>query len=305
MFRFLALPAALLATACSTVTVTQQSNAVGGGRPALAANVASRPAAPGATPQAAPSARPVPPNGRPAPVRASDASLGGSVPEVNLSYTGSVELLGRRIPLPAGEWTVVARDFSTDKVDPPSVDIAFVRSEGHRITGLLSIYGTPLGRPAPAGFKVNTACTASDVILNEVAAESPGGVQDCLNVRWLRPVIYHDIRSSAFVHNIAAALDARDIGLPAVMVGAEAYEADRGHELRFAAFFNPDAAGITPDLSVQRGQSGWAPYNLPKDPQKAAYVERVRNWGEAWRPALRQLLSSRTVTASAEMQATP
>ncbi len=305
MFRSPALLAALLVSACTDVNVTQQSNALGGGGPALAANVAAHPTASAFAPQGVGPAGSNRVGVGSQLVRASDASLGGAVPEMNRTYSGSVVMLGRTIPLPAGAWTVVARGISAATVDPPSLDIAFIRSSGDALTGLLAIYGTPLGRPASAGFKVNATCAPAEVITADIAAENPGGDQDCLTVRFFRPVTYRDIRANPLVHAIIAQLDARNISAPPVMVGAEVFEADRAHELRMSGYFNPDAAGIAPDLSVQRAQSAWAPYNLPKDPQKVAYVERIKAWGESWRLGLRQLLEERSVPPSADMERTP
>ena len=212
------------------------------------------------------------------------------VPQQNENYRGTVPLLGRSIHLPEGEWTVLASQaFSVGNLGVVAVSIALVRHDGPQLRGIVEIATNT--RAASRGIPLSNVCVTSDVLWNDVREAVPFGRQDCSAIGFQRPVLWRENQKS-FNHQIAQALDALNVQTPNVLVSLAVHETKGGWFIGETWHQNPDAAGITPDLSTQRAQSAWAAFNLAKDPAKAAFVDRLKSEAPAIRTNLRTLLEA-------------
>ena len=243
----------------------------------------------------------------------SDAEMGGRVPKIGHHYRGSVPYLGRDLPLPDGDWILLVREVvyarpqpdPTKPVQPPRDHIALVRRDNGVLTGLIEAFGNPDGKPSPIGWPLDAICGSDTVIRSDVRKADPRGDQDCMAVNFINTTRFRDAGAPRFLRSLAVGLDGLNLLPPAIMVGVVIAEADPTHLLTVSVFLNPDAAGITPDHAVQRARSDWASFNLPHDPAKLAYVEKLEAWGRRWRDVMRQQLSNDRVPVPADAAVTP
>ena len=222
-----------------------------------------------------------------------DADPVGELPGLQQTFQDTVPFLNRSFPLPPGEWTSIIR--AADPAKPPSPAfsrLVLLRHDGPVLTGLLFLYGNRKDQPSPVGFKIVPTCDRSDVTLSTVRAAQLMGRQDCLTVAWDRTRPWATM-TNTLVGQIATTLDAEGVTPPPVLVTADVVVADTQYVLQAIAYFNPDRAGVPPDLATLRSQSGWAAINVGRDPAKLAYAERVRAWAETYRTALLQLLNEK------------
>lgn len=216
------------------------------------------------------------------------------LPGLQQTFEGTVPFLGRAFPLPPGTWKTIIRGG-----DPPAAppNVAFsrlmlLRHEGPALTGILFLYGNRRAQPSRNGFKILATCEKSDVTLSTVHQAELMGRQDCVTVAWERTRAWAAAPNTLF-NQLALTLDAEGVTPPAVLVTADVTLADSQYAIEAVAFFNPDRAGVPPDLATLRSQSGWAAINLGRDPAKRAYAERVRAWAEAYRAVLLGMLDEK------------
>jgi hypothetical protein len=206
-------------------------------------------------------------------------------PQPNDTYTGSVPFLGRTVRLPEGTWTVlVTQGLSLRKVGLVVASMALIRHDGPSLRGIIQISGNT--RPFPR-MPVNAACTSSDVLWNDVREAIPNGRQDCSAIAFQRPVLWREQQTS-FGYLIEKNLDALGIQTPNIMVMLFVHEASASWFVSETLFANPDLEGITPDLSTQRSQSAWTAFNLPRDPRKQQFIDKLKVQAASLRGALRQ-----------------
>jgi hypothetical protein len=289
-----------------TASPTQQTNsaALAAGSPALVgqAALASRGPAPVVRPAGS---LPVFSRANP-PGWPSDAVLGGPEPQMNTPYRGTMPFLGHTIPLPDGDWTVISRNaVETRDRTPVSVRIVLERNDGPVLTGLMVLGGNPASHPFPHGLPVSPICTGSDVILADAGQADPGGDLNCATVDFHRSTFLRDATSPMFVRVAGNGLDQRNISPPPTLVGTAFIVATRTHSLVGDVFFNPDRAGIAPDVATQRAMSGWTAFNIAKDPAKQAFAQKVLDWSRGWRAALKLALAGKSPRLPPDVATTP
>ena len=211
------------------------------------------------------------------------------IPQRNETFSGTMLFLGRTILLPEGSWTVLNADAVGSRAGLVAAFVSLVRHDGPLLHGLLDIGANV--RPSSSGFALNPICTSSDVLWNDVRAAVPYGRQDCAGISFLRPALWRENAKSLNYQQIQA-LDALGVQTPNIMVALSVNETNAGWFMSETLYLNPDAEGITPDLSTQRAQSTWAAFNLPKDPQKQQFVDRLKAKADPIRANLRHLLDT-------------
>jgi hypothetical protein len=65
----------------------------------------------------------------------------GALPALGSIQSSAVPMLGKAIPLPSGDWRVVATQKSTFDGYPPGASVTLVRASGGALTGALQIAG--------------------------------------------------------------------------------------------------------------------------------------------------------------------
>jgi hypothetical protein len=211
-------------------------------------------------------------------------------PNINQSFTGSVPIFGRNIPLPPGSWTVIAaRSNGAHEVGVTWSGIALMQRDAAGLRGVIEIGGAvhPLTNGRPTSF----ACASSDVLWNDIRQAVPHGPQDCALIIFERPNLWRQ-GNNGLDYQIINQLDALGIQPPNIFISAGIYEANTTSDLAFWLCLNPDLEGIAPDMSTQRAQSAWTAFNYAHDPAKLRFIDKVKAELEPLRAALRKQLEA-------------
>ena len=227
----------------------------------------------------------------------------GTLPNMNQTYRGEIPFLDRDTPLPEGEWTVISTYRSLYRDGPPTGGVALLRHQGNLLTGLIRMDGNKV--PRETALPVSRVCTATGVIWTDMRAAEPGGAQDCVLINFDRTAVWRDIDAPPAFRAIVQSLDDYSVTPPPVMVSAVVFVANARYSLFAELLVNPDLAGIAPDLTTHRSQSDWASFNLSRDPQKQAYVDRLKAWTAGWRNVLKTVIDGGQSTAPPNVAATP
>jgi hypothetical protein len=207
------------------------------------------------------------------------------IPAISQSFSGSMPVFGRNVPLPPGSWTVIAnRAMSVRNAGTVAATIGLAQAEGGRLKAMYDV--TLNARALPTGMPLGPACVLSDVLWSNVVTAVPNGPQDCAAVVFLRPVLW---RENAQVPQFQSMHGLDQLGLvaPNIMVGLTIQERSRAWIMDALLMENPDLSGITPDMSTQRAQSAWTAYNYQSDPAKVRFVDHLKAESQALQLRLR------------------
>ncbi len=201
-----------------------------------------------------------------------------------LSVTGNVVAQGRSVPLPPGQWIVVAHFPAPGPGGMESLFLAQVRRD--RLSrAVLVEAGTPAGESA-RGFPRSAQCTRAGLLYAKTISNEELGRQDCWTVD-------HDVATGSerdvrpIVRAAVAELERRGVKYPPVLLSAFFRLADRQSFLHAVYAFNPETDGITSRPAPWEA-SEWNRNHIHQYPDKIAYVEKLRAWAEAWHPAVRE-----------------
>jgi hypothetical protein len=208
------------------------------------------------------------------------------IPAVSQSFTGSMPVFGRNVPLPPGSWTVIAnRTMSVRNAGTVAATIGLAQAEGGRLKAVYDV--TVNARAMPTGMPLGPACVMSDVLWSNVVTAVPNGSQDCAAVVFLRPALWRENPQQSGFQNMRG-LDQLGLVAPNIMVGLTIQERSRAWIMDALLMENPDLSGITPDMSTQRAQSAWTAYNYQSDPAKVRFVDHLKAEAQALRLRLRE-----------------
>jgi hypothetical protein len=211
-------------------------------------------------------------------------------PHINQSFTGSVPIFGRNIPLPPGSWTVIAaRSVGAHAIGILWGGVALVQRDAAGLRAVIEIGGAvhPLTNGRPIGF----TCGSSDVLWNDIHQSVPHGPQDCALIMFERPAFWRE-QNYGIENQIINQLDALNIQPPNIFISAGIYEANVNTDLAVWLYLNPDLEGIAPDMSTQRAQSAWTAFNYAHDPAKVRFIDKVKAELEPLREALRKQIET-------------
>jgi len=207
-------------------------------------------------------------------------------PQINQSFTGTVPLFGRTMPLPPGTWTVIAaRSIGARATGTLGGSIALAQRDAAGLRAVLEIGSSvhTLTNGRPLAF----ACTSSDVLWNDIRQAVPHGPQDCASIIFERPAFWRE-KNDSIEYQIINQLDALSIQPPNIFISAGIYEGNTNADVAIWLYLNPDLEGITPDMSTQRAQSAWTAFNYAHDPAKLRFIDKAKAELEPLRAALRK-----------------
>lgn len=201
-------------------------------------------------------------------------------------FRGAVDVYGRQFPLPPGLWTVSdSRALAHEHAGPMTGELILSQSENGVLRGLVSV-GTNANAYSPE-TKLNTVCTASDVLLNDMKPGSDLAHQDCMALNYYRLVLARQTPAAPLGATLQL-LDQLGVQTPNMVVGFMLFESSATGRLHEEWLMNPDLDGVRPDAATLRAQSAWAPYNYAKDPAKITYLARLRANAATVRDLLRR-----------------
>lgn len=200
--------------------------------------------------------------------------------EAGQTVTGSVQLGGVDLPLPAGEWT--AYYMVQDEAGKfPLYKLGLVLIEGKAVKQ--AAYFRVSHSKTGAGFKPFDQCTLPHYFYSETVLNQIAGPQDCWHVHaeTLAPDIESDRQKA-----ITAFARSRGLFLPLVTIGPRYHRANQRLLVQASYGWTPDLIIKAPkDIKAWRFQD-WTADEVAKEPRKKVVMSKFKRWGEEWRPEM-------------------
>ena len=200
------------------------------------------------------------------------------------TVTGNVVARGRSVPLPPGQWIILAHVPAHGPGGVESLFLVQVRRD--KLSRAVLVEAGAQAGDSTAGFPRSAQCARAGLLYVKTISNEEFGRQDC----W---TIDHDASTgserdgSPIVRAAIAELEQRGVKYPPVLLSAFFRLADRQSFLNAVYEFNPDTDGIT-SKPAPWDESEWNRNHIHQSPDKIAYVEKLRAWAEAWHPAVRE-----------------
>jgi hypothetical protein len=227
------------------------------------------------------------PQTTPAPPNVSVAPHAGASPDpvtlMGKTVTGRVVAQGKSVPLPPGQWIVVAHVPAQNTGGPESLVLAQTRRD--KLRRAVLVQASPQADQSATGFRRSRQCARTALLYAKTISNDEYGRQDC----W---TIDHNLSTQSqgeappIIRAAIGELELRGVKYPPVLLSAFFRLADRQSFLQAVYYFNPEMDGITTKPALWE-ESDWNRNSIHQYPEKIAYVEKLRAWAEAWHPAVR------------------
>jgi hypothetical protein len=203
------------------------------------------------------------------------------------TFQSTLLVSGFQVPLPPGEWAILAKGTLTGNVHPENKgNIYFL---GHIVRKRLvgAIWVQAMHSPG-FGFEHNQNCTNPD---NLYVLDQSVGVehQACM---WIRSFFSADMQQwadkTAHLDQLARAagrdLAAKGVTYPQELVTVGFQRAEKWGEITAGYLFSPEKDGISSSIAPSYRDSEWYKANLQRYPEKLAYVTRLQQWAMSFSP---------------------
>lgn len=216
-----------------------------------------------------------------------------TLPRQGDTVGGQLVLPRIRLPLPAGEWTVIGRQTYYNDIYRVNADLLLIRTAlnefGKReISELLSI-STNL-EPGAGGFE--NICRdefTARFLIRDIESERILR-QDCWGIEHMEMSFSEaQLRENRDLAEARDYLRANGILVPINMVFAKHRLSDATNYLTVWHFHNPDLAGIAQTRHADYERSDWHKDNIGGFPDKQAYAQRLAREAERWQDELRRV----------------
>lgn len=197
------------------------------------------------------------------------------------------DLLGRRVPLPPGEFEAISSiDFTLGQVKAAAVALGQIKNK--KLQAMAFVIASAKEDKMGVGTRADVMCARTDVFDKTVVSNEDFGPEDCLVISHTDPQDFRNPRASVPLRLFAAALDKRGIPLPPALATAYFSIADRDGFLKVVYSFNPETRRIESHPAASWAESDWHKNFIARDPKKVAYMKSLRTWASAWWPYVRQ-----------------
>lgn len=208
--------------------------------------------------------------------------------EVGASIDSGADIGGVRLPLPDGGWTVFYAD-ETPEGSFPVTRLGLLRIAGKSVKQIA--YVRVIRNARRGGFKPFEQCALPHYFFSETVTNQTGGAQDCWHVRTETLAADTPSPRQAALTSYAKA---NGLFLPLTMIGSRFHMASRTVALRISYGWTPDLILKAPkDKKVWRFQD-WTADAVATDPRKTAVMEKMKQWGSAWRPRVSDAFNGKT-----------
>lgn len=183
------------------------------------------------------------------------------------------------IPLPPGDWEVAGVYTERNNVGTPILDAILIQRQGDQLAKVVRLRTpTAIGRGL-YGYVISNECGRADV--HYMKADSVGvATQDCRLVNHWRMSQSGNIPRAWRAFEIYS--DKSGIRRPLAMIGSVYRLGDNRTFLDASYMLNPEVDGFAPPKQSDWSSSDWHRSNVPQDPKKVAYVNRLIAWTDEW-----------------------
>ena len=205
-------------------------------------------------------------------------------------YSGVMRVDGYEVPLPAGEWLLLSN--LRFKLPTATGEQLFLgRVQNHRLMGAMQITAARSNDVPGAGFAKVPGCADHIENANHVVNE---GVEDhgheacwVMDHMFMSPLEAWADRSKKIPQLLRAAagdLAAKGITYPQDMISLRLTRAEIWGLLEVRYIFNPEEDRIQSATTATYADSDWQPGTVDRYPEKMAYLEKLRQWGDVFWP---------------------
>ena len=182
-----------------------------------------------------------------------------------------------QIPLPAGEWTLSGLyESRTDNNDILILSAYLVRIENGVVSGVVRFRVS--ADLAPNGWRSSSFCDRENMHTIEKKSNYESDV-DCWG-------IHHSLLSKRKYPPKNQTIDyivGRGLRVPLTLMTVRFQRATEDKYFRVSYQFNPEFVGFPPPERVKWSINDWHRDRIHADPEKVAYVNRLKVWGREWK----------------------
>jgi len=204
------------------------------------------------------------------------------------AYSGTARINGYDVLLPKGEWIQLAN--STIKLEGATGEMFFLgQVRNKRLVGALRIFAMRSKSLPGDGFPEAKSCTEVNPYRIAVTIDEPlvpRGHQACWTIR----NIYSEgfsrwgdraARMSVLDRAAAGDMAAKGVTYPQDMVSLTFTRSESWGALEVGYLFSPEAEGFHSTTVLSVSDSDWTAQNLAHEPDKTAYIAKLKGWGDA------------------------
>jgi serine/threonine protein kinase len=212
--------------------------------------------------------------------------------QIGATYQRSFQAYGYDVPLPPGEWVLLsgAQIIPNLRFGNTGHDYVLARIERQRVVEGMRIQAL---RSAPApdlGFAKNPFCEDPNNLYAQIEALSADAHQSCWRVYDLFTGGWLDLASDQDAVHAAGVRRLLETGVsfPQDLLTVAFFRAETWGALLVSYSFSPEHQGIASHTANSARESDWYIGNLNRYPEKADYVAKLRDWGNASWPKFKQ-----------------
>jgi len=198
------------------------------------------------------------------------------------TYHDSLLVNGFKLPLPPGNWVMLANSSIHVTKDPSNTGMNYFlgRIERKRLVGAVIIYAMKSPGSGFAGFN---RCDTGNIYTAKEEI-TPFDHQACWNIHtYFTPPWQQWADKTISINGIerAAAGDmaAKGVTYPQDMISVQLFRSEKWGLLEASYVYNPESEGITSNVAPTFRDADWFGSNLQHYPEKIAYVNKLKDWG--------------------------
>jgi hypothetical protein len=224
---------------------------------------------------------------------ASNGAAGINAALMGRTYQHELLMDGFKVPLPPGDWVVLASSSVKVIKHPENTGMNYFlgQIEHTQLVGAMIVIALRSAQPE-SGFEEWQRCSNPQNIYTSKEDMAPFGHQACWIMHTMfTPPLQQWADNAIKIGNLerAAAGDmaAKGISYPQDLVAVHFFRAETWGLLEATYLFSPEHEHITSNVVPTLRDSDWFGANLQKYPEKVAYIDKLRQWGDAHWPAFK------------------
>jgi hypothetical protein len=216
---------------------------------------------------------------------------------------GALQIGSRSFALPPGDWTVVAVSegpVTMDGVDKRGtfsrVHVVQLDPGNHFVAAIL--YQTTTSSIGGVDSWTAEPCKRTDTLFRDTL-DGNFKFPACLLVNHVTNFSNSQSWRSASDAKVYAWLSNRKVELPYAVVSSQYTKYGPGDFVSALVWLNPEVAGLDPTPRSSWRDSPWQRDLLGKDPQRVAYIDKVKAWDSVFVASVREsFMGSRTASVA-------
>lgn len=207
------------------------------------------------------------------------------------TYSTTARINGFDVALPKGDWITLAN--SSANLPSASGEVFFLgQVRNKRLVGALRIFAIRSKSLPGEGFEEVKSCSETNpyriaATIDEPLA--PHGHQACWTIRNIYSEGFSHwgdraARMSAIDRAAAGDMAAKGVTYPQDMISLTFTRTESWGLLEVGYLFSPEADGFQSATVLGVRDSDWTAQNLANEPDKAAYIEKLKAWGNTQWP---------------------